>query len=54
MYTFKAIPEEDREIKVFANFSELPHYEILDDNGDQIAVVHSETEAEALVSHLNR
>lgn len=32
----------------------VPQYSILDEDGDEIAVVFSEGEAEALVSHLNR
>ena len=31
-----------------------PAYAILDPQGDEIAVVYNEGEAEALVSHLNR
>lgn len=33
---------------------EVDQFEIVDPEGDQIAVVYSEHEAEALVSHLNR
>ena len=32
----------------------LQHYEITDPDGDHLCVVHTEGEAETLVSHLNR
>lgn len=34
--------------------AEVDQFEILDPDGDQLAVVFSEGEAEALISHLNR
>lgn len=56
MYTYKEIPEDEQETKIFEEDMDtlLPQYEILDEDGDQLAVVHSEVEAETLISHLNK
>lgn len=62
-YSYKEIPEDDQSATVFEDvvqayevrdLRKLPQYNILDGEGDHIATVHSEAEAEALVSHLNR
>lgn len=62
-YSFKEIPESEQELTVFedvenayevCDLTKLPQYEILDEQGDQITIVHSLSGAEALVSHLNR
>lgn len=67
-YSFKKIPPEEMEVKVCdvegdikeailiedVDITELVAYDILDAEGDSIAVVYSETEADTLVSHLNR
>lgn len=55
MYSYKEIPVDEQETKIFEDMDTLlPQYEILDNDGDQLAVVHSEVEAEILVSHLNK
>lgn len=62
-YSYKEIPEADQNVTVFedvvqayevCDLKKLPQYNILDGEGDHIATVHSETEAQVLVSHLNR
>lgn len=65
-YSYKLIPESERESEMFegkclrrgsGSVGETVHktpYAILDESNDEIAVVYSETEAEGLVSHLNR
>jgi hypothetical protein len=62
-YSFKEIPKEQHDPVVFedrpdayevSELHQLPQFEILDEENDQICIVHSQTDAEALVSHLNR
>lgn len=62
-YSFKEIPKEKHDPVVFedrpdayevCDLHRLPQFEILDDQNDQICIVHNQTDAEALVSHLNR
>jgi len=64
MYTWEKVPDEERETKIYEDTHDdsqviddltlLEQYEILDPEGDQIAIVYSEGDAEALVTHLNR
>lgn len=60
MYRYELIPaSQERESYSIVGRSEeadsiVPQYSILDAEGDEIAVVFSECQAEALVSHLNR
>lgn len=63
-YSYREIPESELEVHYFEHeggqpvtvdeLVSLKQFEILDEDGDQITIVHSETEAEVLVSHLNR
>lgn len=63
-YSYREIPEEETEVHYYEHeagdpvtvdeLTELKQYEILDEFGDQITIVHSVTDAEALISHLNR
>lgn len=66
-YAYREIPESELEVEIYELDQEVlagdnlqaalikkNQFEILDQQGDQIATVYSETEAEALVSHLNR
>ena len=69
-YSFKKTPASEMEVLVIqvsvdamsypdaplSNLEpvELESWDILDDQGDHIATVFSEAEADALVSHLNR
>lgn len=48
--------EDDRksDIRCLDEMRLVEQFEILDPEGDQIAIVLSQVEAEALVSHLNR
>lgn len=64
MYKWAKIDEDAVENHVFVHGSgepvtvdelvEVPQFEVVDPDGDQLAVVHSQGEAESLVSHLNR
>lgn len=64
MYKWAKIDEDAVEEHIFRHESgdpvtvdelqDVEQFEIIDEDGDQIAVVYSQSEAEALVSHLNR
>lgn len=64
MYKWAKIDEDAVEEHIFKHGSGEPitvdelepveQYEIVDPDGDQLAIVYSVTDAEALVSHLNR
>lgn len=64
MYNWEKILDEERETKIYEDTHDdsqviddltlLEQYAILDPEGDQIAIVYSEGDAETLVSHLNR
>lgn len=64
MYTWAKIDKDVREGHLFESdtdepvsvddLREMDQFEIIDDDGDQIAIVTSQSDAEALVSHLNR
>lgn len=64
MYKWAKIDEDAVEVHCFEHgdgkpvtvdeLKECDQFEIVDPDGDQIAVVYSEVQAEALVSHLNR
>jgi hypothetical protein len=64
MYTWAKIDKDVEEPHYFSHgsgepitvdeLSDVEQYEIIDPDGDQIAIVFSQGDAEALVSHLNR
>jgi translation initiation factor IF-3 len=64
MYTWAKIDKDVREGHLFESDSDDPvsvddlreveQFEIIDSDGDQIGIVHSQSDAEAIVSHLNR
>uniref|UniRef100_A0AAU7PFG8 DUF2283 domain-containing protein n=1 Tax=Burkholderia phage vB_BgluM-SURPRISE13 TaxID=3159457 RepID=A0AAU7PFG8_9VIRU len=64
MYKWAKIEEDAVDVHYFEHgdgnpvtvdeLKEVEQFEIVDPDGDQIAVVYSQTDAEALVSHLNR
>lgn len=65
-YSFKKVEQDEGESTFYEveggvdyadtldNLAKMEPYHILDDQGDHIATVFSEVEADALVSHLNR
>lgn len=69
-YSYKEIPEAECEDVIMEmdgdalsypdtalsglNHRVMNQYEILDEQGDQIAVVYAAVDAESLISHLNR
>lgn len=65
-YSFRVVPDGEHEVRVYEvdvevnpadiadNLSEKSQYEILDENGDYLITVYNETDAEVLISHLNR
>jgi len=54
MYTYEKIEPRKYQGELSDPVSNEPAWSILDQQGDEIAVVFSEDEAEALISHLNR
>lgn len=58
MYSWKELKNEDIQEdlarKSHGSYYQVQQYEILDPDQDQIAIVTSESEAETLISHLNR
>lgn len=63
LYTYQPIPKEKREVHIHTSehipfdlddLTTREQWEVLDPDGDQLTIVLSEEEAEALVSHLNR
>ena len=62
-YSYREVPKEKQEIHIHTSehipfeledLTTRQQWEVLDPDGDQITIVLSEEEAEALVSHLNR